>query len=377
MSKKVFIGLSGGVDSSVSACLLKQAANPKDFEKIFGRPAPEGFRGFDVVGVFIKVWEPPAELLPIGCSWRDDRRDAMRVAALLDIPFLTLDLETEYKQDVVDYMIAEYQAGRTPNPDVMCNRQIKFGAFYNWARERGADFVATGHYAQVKKNKEGIFELHMGVDQNKDQSYFLWTLSQAVLSHTMFPIGHLEKPKVRELAEKFKLPNADKKDSQGLCFVGQIDAKEFLQEFIDLKPGQVANEAGEIIGTHDGVMFYTLGQRQGFTITKKTPNDEPYFVVSKKVTENILIVSHHKLSDEVTNNQVSLKELNWNTGQTPDIEKTYQVRGRYRQALKPGHLSFNNILWQAQVDDLTEPLTPGQSLVVYSDTQCLGGGVIV
>jgi tRNA-specific 2-thiouridylase len=357
MSQKVFIGLSGGVDSSVSACLLKQA-------------------GFDVVGVFIKVWEPPAELLPVGCSWRDDRRDAMRVAALLDIPFLTLDLETEYKQDVVDYMIAEYQAGRTPNPDVMCNRQIKFGAFYNWARKQGADFVATGHYAQVHKNKDNIFELHMGVDQNKDQSYFLWTLSQAVLSHTMFPIGHLEKPKVRELAEKFKLPNADKKDSQGLCFVGQIDAKEFLQEFIDLKPGQVTNEAGEIIGTHDGVMFYTLGQRQGFTITKKTPNDEPFFVVGKNVTENILIVSHQKLNGEVTNNQVSLKEVNWNTNQAPDIEKTYEVRGRYRQALKLGHLSLKNNLWQARVDDLVEPLTPGQSLVVYSDTQCLGGGII-
>ncbi len=355
--KQVFVGMSGGVDSSVSAALLKQ-------------------QGFDVTGVFIKVWEPPAELLPVGCSWRDDRRDAMRVAALLDITFVTLDLEKEYKQDVVDYMIGEYRLGRTPNPDVMCNRHIKFGAFYAWARTHGADYVATGHYAQLKENNDGVFELHTGIDHNKDQSYFLWTLSQETLSHTLFPIGHLEKSEVRRLADKFKLPNATKKDSQGLCFMGKIDVKDFLKEFIEERPGEILTESGEIIGHHDGIFFYTLGERRGFTITTKTPDDAPYYIVGKNLEKNQLIVSHNKQSQDQSSNLVALKDINWNTDINPDSSATYQARSRYRQTLKPCQLKLENSTWQAAIENLEEPLTPGQSLVVYKNNQCIGGGIL-
>jgi tRNA-uridine 2-sulfurtransferase len=356
-NKRVFIGMSGGVDSSVSAALLKEA-------------------GFDVTGVFIKVWEPPADLLPAGCSWRDDRRDASKVAAILGIPFLTLDLEKEYKQDVVDYMIAEYKAGRTPNPDVMCNRYIKFGGFYNWAIEKGADFVATGHYAQIKKNNAEIFELHAGHDQNKDQTYFLWTLSQEVLAHTLFPIGHLEKPAVRKLAEKYHLPVATKKDSQGLCFMGKIDVKDFLKEFIEEKKGDVVTESGEVIGHHDSIMFYTLGERRGFTITKKTPTDTPYFIVGKNIETNQLVVSHNRTPNQCQGVALTLREVNWNTGVEPEENKEYQARSRYRQTLTPCRLERQNGSWQAILADTEEIPTPGQSLVIYDGVSCLGGGVI-
>ena len=198
--------MSGGVDSSVAAALLVE-------------------QNYEVTGVFIKVWEPPN----FSCTWRDDRRDAMRVAAQLSIPFITLDLSAEYKQGVVDYMIAEYQAGRTPNPDVMCNKTVKFGAFFNWARNEGVDYVATGHYAQIKRSK-GVFQLLKGKDPNKNQSYFLYTLTQPQLAQSLFPIGNLTNPRVRQLAKKYQLPNWDKKDSQGICFLGAISVKEFLEK---------------------------------------------------------------------------------------------------------------------------------------------------
>ncbi|MDO8591094.1 MAG: tRNA 2-thiouridine(34) synthase MnmA, partial [bacterium] len=232
---KVYVGLSGGVDSSVSAALLKK-------------------QGFDVTGVFIKVWQPDF----IECTWKEDRLDAMRVCAKLDIPFIELNLEKEYKKEVADYMIAEYKAGKTPNPDVMCNKQIKFGAFYNFARNQGADYIATGHYARIVKRKtynakrknEKIkssshplhatcYTLHVASDANKDQSYFLWNIKQEQLPHILFPVGGMLKPEVRRLAKRFGLITADKKDSQGLCFLGKIDMKEFLKNYIKLKPGNV------------------------------------------------------------------------------------------------------------------------------------------
>ena len=206
----------------------------------------------------------------------------MRVAAHLDIPFVTLDLEKEYKEEVVDYMIAEYRSGRTPNPDVMCNRYVKFGGFFDWAMKEGADVVATGHYARTYNG-----DLCKGRDDNKDQSYFLWTLTPEKLAKTLFPVGNIEKPEVRALAKKFGLPNAEKKDSQGLCFVGKIDMKEFLKHFIDEKPGDVLNTDGEVVGHHEGALFYTLGERHGFTVTQKTPEDKPYFVIAKDNKKNI------------------------------------------------------------------------------------------
>ena len=292
---KVFVGMSGGVDSSVSAALLKQA-------------------GYDVTGVFIKVWQPDW----IECTWRDERHEAMRVAAHLGIPFVTLDLEKEYKEGVIDYMIAEYSAGRTPNPDVMCNREVKFGAFWKWAKSQGAEYVATGHYAQVKKleirNLElEEYELLAGVDKNKDQSYFLWTLNQDDLKHILFPVGHLEKPEVRKLAKKFKLPNSDKKDSQGLCFIGKIDVKDFLAHYIKTEMGNVLNEKGEIIGTHNGALLLTIGERHGFTIDPKfkTAHDEAYYVVSKDVKNNTITVSNMRTLEEISKREILVSRVNW------------------------------------------------------------------
>jgi tRNA-specific 2-thiouridylase len=243
--KKVFVGVSGGVDSSVALALLKN-------------------EGYDVTGVFLKVWAP--DFLP--CDWREERRSAMRVCATLDVPFITLDCEVEYKKEVVDYMIREYSEGRVPNPDVFCNKYVKFGVFLKRALEMGADYVATGHYAQVVKNMDK-FKLCESTDKEKDQSYFVYTLGQYELSHTLFPIGHMTKPEVRKLAHKFGLPTATKKDSQGLCFIGKIDMKEFLTHYIETKEGDVLNTKGEVIGFHDGAIFLTIGQRHGFTVTKK------------------------------------------------------------------------------------------------------------
>ncbi|MEN9524048.1 MAG: hypothetical protein RL536_117, partial [Candidatus Parcubacteria bacterium] len=288
--KKVFVGMSGGVDSSLSAALLKKA-------------------GYDVTGVFIKAWQPDW----IECTWREERRDAMRVAAHLDIHFVTLDLEKEYKKEVVDYMIAEYKIGRTPNPDVMCNKQIKFGAFYEWAMKNGADFVATGHYARVEKFSDS-YKLLAGVDNNKDQSYFLWTIKNEQLPHIIFPIGHLTKPEVRKMAAKLKLPTAEKKDSQGLCFIGMVDMKEFLSHYIQQKKGNVLDVNGKIIGEHNGAFLFTIGERHGFTITKKTPNDGALFAVSKNVLNNTITVSEKSGDGKLpfANRRVSLKETNWN-----------------------------------------------------------------
>jgi tRNA-uridine 2-sulfurtransferase len=343
--KKVYVGMSGGVDSSVSAALLKKS-------------------GYDVTGVFIKVWQPDW----ITCAWKEDRLDAMRVAAQLDIPFITLDLEKEYKEEVVDYMVNEYKAGRTPNPDVMCNRHVKFGGFYNWAMKQGADFVATGHYAQVKDGK-----LIMGDDSNKDQTYFLWTLTKEQLDHTLFPVGNIEKPEVRKLAKKFKLATADKKDSQGLCFIGKIDVKEFLSHYITENRGDVLDMRGNVIGYHDGAFFYTIGERHGFTITKKTPHDEPMFVVSKNIEKNTLTVSVKSPEGELPNGktEVKLKDVNW-IGEVP-VGKKVMARSRYREALQEVVINDRNLV------TFTKPqftLSPGQSLVIYNGSLCLGGGII-
>jgi tRNA-specific 2-thiouridylase len=349
---KVFVGLSGGVDSSVSAALLKKG-------------------GYDVVGVFLKVWQPPF----LECTWKEERLDAMRVAAHLDIPFMTLDLEKEYKESVADYMIAEYKVGRTPNPDVMCNKTIKFGAFLKKAKEMGADFVATGHYAQ-NIEKKGVFELHAGVDDNKDQSYFLWTLSQEQLKYILFPVGGMVKPDVRKVAAKFKLPTAQKKDSQGLCFIGKLDMKDFLKEFIPEKKGDVLNEEGNVVGVHDGAAFFTLGQRHGFIITEKTPDDAPYYVVAKNVLENTITVSNKKdkhLIRERT--EAELTNVNFIGGELKNGAKV-SARVRYRQKLHSVTVVFEDNKTKIVFKE-SQTVDAGQSVVLYKGSRCLGGGVIV
>jgi tRNA-specific 2-thiouridylase len=357
IGKKVFVGLSGGVDSAVSAALLQRA-------------------GYDITGVFIKTWQPDW----MECSWREDRLDAMRVAAHLDIPFVTLDLIDEYKKGVVDYMVAEYKAGRTPNPDVMCNREVKFGGFFMWAMGQGADFVATGHYAQVVEKEihgKKVFELHAGDDLNKDQSYFLWTLTQKELSKTLFPVGTIEKPEVRRLAKKFRLPNAIKKDSQGLCFIGKIDFEDFLAHFIEKKPGKVLLASGEEVGIHEGAIFLTLGERHGFTITKRTPFDKPLYIVSKDVNKNTITVSEVK-PETKNGDTVILEKTNWTAG-TPQKGESLSVRTRYRQTLFTcvvQSVEQHNVVIRV-TENSSDIATPGQSAVLYRGTLCLGGGVVL
>src|SRR3989344_1207256 len=265
-----FVGLSGGVDSSVAAALLKRD-------------------GYTVVGVFMKTWSP--DFLP--CTWKEERIDAMRVAAHLDIPFLTFDLEEVYRQGVAESMINSYKAGQTPNPDVLCNREVKFGAFFKRARALGADYVATGHYARVQA-KGTATELLAGVDPAKDQSYFLWTLGQEELSRTLFPVGGFTKDAIRAIARHEGLPTAEKKDSQGVCFLGQLDMKDFLSHYIKTESGPVIDTTGAVIGTHRGELLYTLGERHGFTITQKTAQEAPYYIVGKDVGTNTVMVSHEQ-----------------------------------------------------------------------------------
>ena len=357
---KVYVGMSGGVDSSVSAALLKE-------------------EGHEVVGVFIKTWHP--EFLT--CTWREDRNDAMTVCAKLGIPFETLDLEEAYKRDVADYMIEEYRNGRTPNPDVMCNRFIKFGAFFTYAREHGAEYVATGHYARVAREKqktengEQTTQLLAGVDTNKDQSYFLWTLSQDVLQHVLFPVGKYQKSEVREIAKRFDLPVAEKKDSQGVCFLGKVEMRDFLKRYIEEKEGNVLSVSGEVIGNHEGAFFYTRGQRHGFTITAKTPNDAPYYVVDKDIEANTITVSNDPRGENDTHasSEVVIGDMSW-TNTAPEEGHAYSCRFRYRQKLESCRIVYEGKGARILFDSPVPSLNPGQSLVIYDGEECLGGGVI-
>ena len=350
---KVFVGMSGGVDSSVSAALLKEA-------------------GHDVTGVFIKVWHPDF----LECNWKEERRDAMNVAAALQIPFQTLDLEEEYKKDVVDYMINEYRIGRTPNPDVMCNRSVKFGGFLKYAKEQGADFVATGHYTRNKYSEETQkYEMLEGVDGNKDQSYFLWTLNQDQLKHALFPVGELEKSAVREKAASLGLSTAEKKDSQGLCFIGKVDMKDFLKHYIDEKWGDVVNEDGEVVGNHQGAYFYTIGQRHGFTINEQSTERKPYFIVDKDIEKNTLIVSNNPAQSESSPKQATLEQVNWVDGREPE-SANYTARIRYRGEKQDCLLSYDNDLARVTFRKAQVGLSRGQSIVIYDGQRCLGGGIV-
>jgi tRNA-specific 2-thiouridylase len=360
---KVFVGVSGGVDSSVALALLKE-------------------QGHDVTGVFLKVWSP--DFLP--CDWREERRSAMRVCATLGVPFLTLDCEKEYKNEVVDYMIREYSAGRVPNPDVFCNKYVKFGVFLKKALEMGAEYVATGHYARVRefpisnfqfsnKNTKS-YELLESIDKEKDQSYFLYTLGQEELKHSLFPVGHLKKPEVRKLAEKFGLPTATKKDSQGLCFIGKVDMEDFLKHYISEKKGEVLNLAGEVVGEHTGAVFLTIGQRHGFTITKKTANDPRYFVVSKDIENNTVTVADKEQDSDAVFSTESVVVKNLHSISGKEISGDVDVRIRYRQERQECTVTNDASGSTIKFKSLQNAIAVGQSAVLYSGDVCLGGGII-
>lgn len=338
--KTVYVGLSGGVDSAVSAALLKTA-------------------GYNVVGAFIKIWRPEF----IDCPWQRDRLDAMRVCTALEIPFKEIDLSDEYKKAVIDDMVSNYARGITPNPDVLCNRHIKFGHFASWAFSEGADFVATGHYAQ---NSSG--GLSRGKDRNKDQSYFLWQLTRKDLSRVMFPVGGLPKTEVRSLAEKFDLPVAAKKDSQGLCFVGDITMRDFLSHFIKLEKGKVLDEEGTVIGEHDGAALYTLGERHGFRVSALGANEGPRFVIGIDTQHNTITTSTD--TTKALRTRVKMVNVSW-VDERPKNGARLSAQTRYRET--PIGCVFEN---DTVAFDVAHLAPPGQSLVLYDGDNCVGGGII-
>ncbi len=378
MDKKVvFVAMSGGVDSSVAAALLKK-------------------QGYDITGVFVKGWYPASAEASAGgpegmiCGWKDERRDALRTAAKLSIPFLTYDFSKEYENKIIGYLKKEYAAGRTPNPDVMCNKYIKFGLFLEKSLKLGADAIATGHYVrrspslnfcktnpparQAKISERAHFiTLLQAKDKNKDQSYFLWTLTQEQLKYCFFPIGNYKKPDVRKLARKFGLAAAEKKDSQGLCFVGDINFSLFLRSVLPKKEGNIKTARGKIIGKHDGVHFYTIGQRHGLKIAGKNP----YYVVDKDLKNNILIVAGQTDEKNFYKKGVIIDNVNWITGKASDIKKIYKARIRYRQPLQSCKLRVTRNGLLVTFSKPQRAVTPGQSLVLYKGREMLGGGIIV
>lgn len=349
MKERVFVGVSGGVDSSVSLLRLKQ-------------------QGYDVSAVFIKTWQPDF----IRCDWEKERLDAMRVSAHIGVPFYTFNAEHAYKQEVADYMIREYSMGRTPNPDVMCNQFVKFGAFLNYALKQGAVKIATGHYAQCIF-RDGYYELHRGIDPEKDQSYFLWTLTQEQLSHTLFPIGDSVKSAVRKEAEQNGLPTYKKHDSQGICFLGPVDMQEFLSHYIQTEKGDVCDEQGNCIGSHNGALMYTYGQRHGFVISPTHESMQPYYVIGKDLVQNTLTVSHTQRM--CAGNTIVLSSVHVLTQTLP---KNCEAQFRYRQ--KTFRVSITEIDTEhamlTVLDSHIELPSLGQSCVFYEGTRCLGGGII-
>jgi tRNA-specific 2-thiouridylase len=354
---KVVVGMSGGVDSSVSAYLLKE-------------------QGYQVEGLFMKNWEEDDN--DEYCAAADDLRDAQAVSDKLGITLHTINFAAEYWDNVFEYFLAEYKAGRTPNPDIMCNKEIKFKAFLEFAAEElSADYIATGHYVQ-RSNETGNWQMLRGLDDNKDQSYFLYTLGEQHIAQTLFPIGHLEKPRVREIALEQDLVTHDKKDSTGICFIGERKFKDFLAQYLPAQPGEIETAKGKIIGKHEGLMYHTLGQRKGLLIGgMKEYGEEPWYVVDKDIERNVLIVGQGTNHPRLYSTGLLANQLHWVDREGPQQATRCSVKTRYRQQDISCQITPNidgSLL--VEFDEPQKAVTPGQSAVFYQNEICLGGGII-
>jgi tRNA-specific 2-thiouridylase len=356
MAKRVVVGMSGGVDSSVAAYLLNE-------------------HGYEVQCIFMKNWEDEDD--EFYCSSEEDYNDAVQVCDLLNLPLHSVNFSKEYRENVFKYFLAEYKSGRTPNPDVLCNKEIKFKFFLEYALNLGAVAIATGHYARIRESFDG-YQLFKGIDKNKDQSYFLYLLGYKELAKTLFPIGEMTKPEVRELAKKMNLPNSGKKDSTGVCFIGERDFKAFLQQYLPNQPGDIVTTDRKIVGQHDGLMYYTFGQRKGIGVGGGYgTTEEPWYVVKKDLDNNRLVIGQGHDHPGLYSKKITAGQLHWITSAPREIPFECASKIRYRQkdqnctiaAIKNG---IANIIF---TENQFAP-TPGQSIVFYDREQCLGGGII-
>jgi tRNA-specific 2-thiouridylase len=348
---RVIVGMSGGVDSSVAAWLLKH-------------------QGFEVVGLFMKNWEDDDEEY---CTSRADLIDAVSVADLIGIEIEAVNFTQEYRDRVFASFLAEYRAGRTPNPDVLCNAEIKFKAFLDHALSLGAERIATGHYAQVRET-DGLFQLLKAEDGTKDQSYFLYRLNQSQLSKTLFPLGSMYKRDVRALARKLGLPNHAKKDSTGICFIGERPFREFLQRYLPTEPGDIVTPEGRVVGTHSGLMYYTIGQRQGLGIGGQ---GEPWYVSGKNLERNELVAVQGHGHPTLLSGALLAADLSWVSARSPHTHWVYGAKTRYRQKDAPCEVErVDEASCEVRFAEPQWAVTPGQSLVIYESRVCLGGGII-
>lgn len=352
----VVVGMSGGVDSSVAAYILKQ-------------------QGYKVIGVFMKNWEE--DDTDEYCSAAEDMADAKSIADKLEIPFKTINFSAEYWDRVFEYFIEEYRAGRTPNPDIMCNKEIKFKAFLDYALVLGADYIATGHYVRVKRENNKSLMLR-GIDENKDQSYFLYTLNQSQLNKSMFPVGELEKPQVRKIAEEQGFVTANKKDSTGICFIGERKFKDFLEQFLPAQPGNIEDDLGNVIGKHNGLMYHTLGQRKGIGIGgRASASEEPWYAVEKDMQRNVLIVGQGHEHPKLLSRGLIGSQMHWVDPSSTLESFECTAKSRYRQHdFKCTVTRVDEANWEVTFNQQQRAITPGQSIVFYQNEKCLGGGII-
>lgn len=353
---RVVVGMSGGVDSSVTAWVLKEA-------------------GYDVIGLFMKNWDDTDEFGH--CTATEDFADVRTVCAQIGIPYYSVNFEREYYDKVFTYFLDEYRKGRTPNPDVMCNREIKFGEFLNKAKQLGADYIATGHYAQLTVTEQDV-QLQRGADPNKDQTYFLYAVTKDQLRQAMFPIGHMQKAEVRKIAEQIGLATAKKKDSTGICFIGEKNFRQFLSEYLPANPGEIRSLDDEVLGKHHGLMYYTLGQRQGLGIGGRG-SGEPWFVVKKDLAKNVLYVAQGHDHPTLYSKGLIATDLNWIGAEEafPTRPFTCTAKTRYRQKDQEVLVTPQpNGTVKVEFDQPQRAVTPGQSVVFYQEERCLGGGII-